>query len=252
MTRGQVFSFDRARRNKKALPEARWASVTGDFAGEVWPRFSPSFRIRAGDTVFTIGSCFARNIERYLADAGCRVPMQDLRLPPDEWHGEANAAMNKFHPPAFRQSLEWTARIFDRDGKVEWADCEPLAFGVGEDLWFDMDMAPIGPVSRTRFLERRQQVYEVFAAAFSADGLIACVGKLSGAAVGPVILNAAPPAGARAFVQQQAKEEEPAAPAPGPEAPAASGLAEEPAEIPAAPSSSAPAAGAAGPEQPTD
>ena len=49
-----------------------------------------------------------------------------------------------------------------------------------------------------------------------ADGLIACVGKLNGAAVGPVILNAAPPAAARAFVQQQAteqaKEEEPAVP----------------------------------------
>ena len=49
-----------------------------------------------------------------------------------------------------------------------------------------------------------------------ADGLIACVGKLNGAPIGPVILNAAPPAAARAFVQQQAteqaKEEEPAAP----------------------------------------
>ena len=168
MTRGRVFTFDQARRNKKA-PEARWTSVAESFAGEVWPRLDPSFRIRAGDTVFTIGSCFARNIERYLADAGCRVPMQELHLPPEEWHGGANSAMNKFHPPAFRQCLDWTARIFDRGGAVEWADCEPLAFDFGGGLWFDMDMAPTPPVGRERFLERRQHIYEVFATAFAAD-----------------------------------------------------------------------------------
>ena len=178
MSRGQVFSFDQARRNKKAHPDARWANVADGFSGEVWPRLDPSFRIGPGDTVFTIGSCFARNIERYLVDAGCRVPMQELWLPPEEWHGGANSAMNKFHPPAFRQCLEWTARIFDRGGQVEWSDCEPLAFDFGDGQWFDMDMAPTPPVSRARFVERRQHIYEVFATAFSAGCLMITPGLI--------------------------------------------------------------------------
>ena len=105
-----------------------------------------------------------------------------------------------------------------------------------------------------RYVQRRSRRIGGAMNFVRADGLIACVGKLSGAPAGPVILGAAPPAGARDFVQQQAKEEEPAAPAPGAEVPAASGFAaepSEPADVLTAPSSSAPTA-AAGPDQPTD
>ena len=102
-----------------------------------------------------------------------------------------------------------------------------------------------------RYVQRRSRRIGGAMNFVRADGLIACVGKLSGPAAGPVILNVAPPAGARAFVQQQAKEEEPAAP-PEAEAPAASGVAEEPAEILTAPPSSAAATAPPAPDQPTN
>ena len=95
-----------------------------------------------------------------------------------------------------------------------------------------------------RYVQRRSRRIGGAMNLIRADGLIACVGKLSGVPAGPVILNAAPPAGARAFVQQQAKEEEPAAPAPEPEAPAASDLGPAPADALAPPASEAPAAAA--------
>ena len=95
-----------------------------------------------------------------------------------------------------------------------------------------------------RYVQRRSRRIGGAMNLIRSDGLIACVGKLSGVPAGPVILNAAPPAGARAFVQQQAKEEEPAAPAPEPEAPAASDLGPAPADALAAPASEAPAAAA--------
>ena len=101
---------------------------------------SPSFAIRAGDVVFTMGSCFARNIETNLSLLGCRVPMQDLDLPPSEWSGGVHGAMNRFHPPAFRQTLEWTAKIFDRDGRVQWSDCQNIAFDCSNGTFFDLDM----------------------------------------------------------------------------------------------------------------
>jgi tetratricopeptide (TPR) repeat protein len=172
MTRGRVIPFDEARRLKRGNPRARWPGVVDDFAGEVWPGVSPSFRIRPGQTIFTIGSCFARNVERHLEALGCRTPMLDLVLPAHEWGGRENGAMNKFHPPAFRQSLEWTAAIRDRDGRVTWADCEALAFEFADGRLFDMDMGATAPVTKARFTERRQAVYDVFATAFEADGLM--------------------------------------------------------------------------------
>ena len=177
MTQRSVLSFAEARRLKSRNPQGRWSTIAGEFAADVWPRPQTTFRIRRGEVIFTIGSCFARNIEQHLVALGCAVPMMDLDIPPREWSGERNGAMNKFHPPAFRQCLEWTAAIHDRDGVVAWTDCEPLAFDLGDGRMLDMDMA-CAPVPRERFLERRQHIYEVFSRAFSADCLMMTPGLI--------------------------------------------------------------------------
>ena len=171
MTDSYVLDWPEARRRKSANPQARWDAVIGEFDAEVWPELRPSFTIRPGDVVFTIGSCFARNIEANLGALGCRVPMLSLNFPTEELSGQPRSAMNRFHPPAFRQCLEWTARIRDRDGVVTWADCEAMAIqssGAPQQTFFDMDMAGAIPVSQTRFVERRQHIYDIFSTVFSA------------------------------------------------------------------------------------
>ncbi len=174
-----VLAYAKAKQHKSSNRRARWRDVVGELGAELWPQVFPSFRLRPGQTVFTIGSCFARNIEAHLAALGCKVPMLDFQLPPEEFDGVPNAAMNKFHPPAFRQCLEWIAGIFDRDGKVAWADCEALAFDVGDDRYFDLDMAgSVVPATRERFVERRQHIYDVFKAAFTADCLMMTPGLI--------------------------------------------------------------------------
>ena len=175
---GRVLTFVEARRHK-ASSRSRWRDVAEELGGELWPKINPSFRLKPGQTVFTIGSCFARNIEANLEALGCKVPMLGFRLPAEEFDGPPNAAMNKFHPPAFRQCLEWTARIYDRDGVVAWEDCAPLAFETAEGLYFDLDMAAtVLPASRERFIARRQHVYDVFATAFAADCLMMTPGLI--------------------------------------------------------------------------
>ncbi len=169
MNRGLVLTLKEARRRKAANPHARWRTIADQFAAEVWPDVSPSFRVNSGETVFTIGSCFARNIENHLASLGCRVPMMEFQLPASEWDGPPRSAMNRYHPPAFRQCLEWTASIHDRDGHVAWSDCEPMALEVGDGRLFDLDMAATQPVSRERFLARRRHIYEVFSTVFTAE-----------------------------------------------------------------------------------
>ena len=169
MTSGYVLDWPEARRRKSQNPKARWDAIVGELDGEVWPAIEPSFRIRPGETVFTIGSCFARNIEAHLRALGCKVPMLDLDFPTEELDGQPRSAMNRFHPPAFRQCLEWAAAIHDRDGKVTWADCAPMAIDCGGENYFDMDMAGARTASRARFVERRQHIYDIFATVFSAD-----------------------------------------------------------------------------------
>lgn len=147
----------------------RWSDLVKDLDGEVWPEVEPSFRLTRGATVFTIGSCFARNIEEHLHNIGCDVPMLRFRLPTSEWHGPPTSALNKYSPPAFRQVLAWAAAIHDRGGRVGWADCEPAAMDCGAAGYFDLELAAQAPVTRARFVERRQEVYDVVASAFTAD-----------------------------------------------------------------------------------
>ena len=172
MNRGLVLTLKEARRRKAGNRHARWRTIADQFAAEVWPDISPTFKVNSGDTVFTIGSCFARNIENHLASLGCRVPMMGFQLPASEWDGPPRSAMNRYHPPAFRQCLEWTATIHDRDGQVTWDDCEPMALEVGDGRLFDLDMAATQPVSRERFLARRTHIYEVFSTVFTAECLM--------------------------------------------------------------------------------
>jgi len=61
--------------NAKLL-SAKWRTVHRRLrGGTVMPLVQPSFSLRSGDLVFTMGSRFARNIEKHLAHWGCRVPM---------------------------------------------------------------------------------------------------------------------------------------------------------------------------------
>ena len=94
-----------------------------------------------------------------------------------------------------------------------------------------------------RYVQRRSRRIGGAMGFIRADGLIACVGKLNGVVPAGPILNAAPPAAARAFLQQQAREEEPAAPPA--ESPAGSDFGPAPAEPDSPLTSDAPPAAAA-------
>lgn len=169
---------DEALARLKDAPNPEWEKIIGSFDGEVWPEVTPGFRLQAGQTVFTIGSCFARTIEDHLARLGCRTPMLDLVLPASEFNGKPGGALNRFHPPAFRQTIEWAAAIHDRDGKVTWADVELFAMQSDERGYIELDTAVGVPVSQERFVERRQQIFDVVRTAFEADCLMMTPGLI--------------------------------------------------------------------------
>ena len=141
--------------------------------GRVFPQTAQTFSLNRSDTILTMGSCFARNIEEHLVKFGCHVPPFDFKLPREEHKGErANHALSLFTPPTFRQTLEWTESIFLRGGKMRESDCEKLLFRFGDEKVVDLSLSGSLPVSYERFLERRRELYALYETAFRAECLL--------------------------------------------------------------------------------
>src|ERR1700744_6618480 len=60
------------------------------------PEFSPSFALEPGEKVFTIGSCFARNIESALAKHGFDVAALSLVWPDKFFYFFGHTRRNNF------------------------------------------------------------------------------------------------------------------------------------------------------------
>lgn len=73
---------------------------------------APTFEIRPDDRIFTVGSCFARNIEFRLQEIGFDTPMysHDIRVKLGEL-GESLPFFNKYNVSVIRSELEWAAGV---------------------------------------------------------------------------------------------------------------------------------------------
>lgn len=134
------------------------------------PFVNPRFKFNLGDVVFTIGSCFARNIEEYLGRLGMVVPTLDFSVPPTEVEGRPASILNKYTVPSITQELERAARAVRASTKEERARiiAEPL-IDTDDGMVIDMDLVGLRPVTRERGLERRRDVHELFSKAFTAQ-----------------------------------------------------------------------------------
>lgn len=167
---------------KDVPPEARWKTARGKLrSGVVLPEIKPSFALKADDEIFTMGSCFARNIEQHLAAIGCRIPTRTFVLPAHENIQNISGpgwGLTLFVPTAFRQIVEWTEVIMLRDGRVNAADCEPYRFVMPDGGILDLGLSTVTPVTEARFLERRQQLYDLYKRIFSSDCVVMTPGLI--------------------------------------------------------------------------
>lgn len=145
----------------------------------MFPALTPSFTVPAGARIFTIGSCFARNIERHIDRLGYDLPVLRFAVPETECNAlRPNAILNRYTPPAILQDVLWTDAVARRGGKVRLADCEPFLFRAGETQWIDLGLAQFRPVSPARFLERRQQIFDIFREMFRAELVVLTLGLI--------------------------------------------------------------------------
>lgn len=94
--------------NRKRNPYGTWPDRDGG-ANRVEPIAKPAFDIAIGitrgETIYTIGSCFARNIEQLLEEKGFDVPVRRLRERTD-LKLETEGLLNNYAVPSILQELE--------------------------------------------------------------------------------------------------------------------------------------------------
>ncbi len=106
----------KATRIRKKNEYATWGSRNQDNRVEpiANPAFEVPFKLKPGEPIFTIGSCFARHVEGELVDRGFRIPMRELFKQP-EFAGLPVEIVNNFGTPSIFNELAWAfgEREFD-------------------------------------------------------------------------------------------------------------------------------------------
>jgi GSCFA family len=157
--------------------------------GKAEPVPQATFRLDPGDTVFTIGSCFARNVEEHLVRLGMRVPTLEFSVPMDERQGpRTNSILNKYTLPAIATELRLALALEGPEARTLIDEPEP-------GQWIDLQLASKKRVSRDRALARRSEVTQLFEQAFAADVIVLTLGQIECwyDAVAGVHINQFPP-----------------------------------------------------------
>ncbi|MBX9883563.1 MAG: GSCFA domain-containing protein [Novosphingobium sp.] len=116
-----VLSGNEAMVNVKANPASSWPQ-RGELGNRLEPLarpgFRPSFRFAAGEPIFTIGSCFARNIEKVLESEGFLIPTRDI-IRADPVFGQiGHNILNNYGAPAILNEIRWAldpAHVFSEE-----------------------------------------------------------------------------------------------------------------------------------------
>lgn len=132
-----------------AKDDARAAS------GLVVPGSAPRFRIARPARVFTIGSCFARNIEEAMADLDVDLPTTRFAAPKEEWPHRPNGLLNEYNPGSIAQRID---RALGQGDEAALASTLYAVPGGVADL-----LLPGGAkVSLARAIERRAEIDAVY------------------------------------------------------------------------------------------
>ena len=137
----------RYRRNN---PYSAWG--TRNTENRVEPVASPAFdvplRLKTGERIFTIGSCFARNVESELVRRGFRIPIRELFKQP-EFSDLPREIVNSFGTPSIYNEFAWAfgEQTYDEEKNI---------VEVGRGKYVDLHMvnsirpAPLETVRRRR------------------------------------------------------------------------------------------------------
>lgn len=155
---------------RRKNPVGSWTAVGERLLPTPRPHLRPSFTLPAQPSVYTVGSCFARNVEEYLDLIGAEVPTLGFSVPKSEWNGlRTNGILNKYTPAAIYEDFFWASQIVKRGDGFQAADADKFLFELASGDVIDLQLAGYKPVSRERAVARRKELFELIRKAFEVD-----------------------------------------------------------------------------------
>jgi hypothetical protein len=132
----------------------------------LFPSISPRFKISSDCTIFTIGSCFARNIEEKLSHRHS-LPTMSFSVPKTEYQYRSNGLLNEYNPGTMYQRIirALSGQSFGEDAIVE----DGNGFG-------DLLLAGGPPVTLNRLIDRRKEIDNVYKSLISSEIVIITLG----------------------------------------------------------------------------
>lgn len=141
--------------------------------GERFPKLqlSPKFQIQKSGRFFTIGSCFARNIEFFLARQGIDCITSRCVIPGELYEqsglGARNGALNAYTPHSMLDLIRLTGRSNSADAG---------ALRLGDDEWADMMVSGIKFLSGEELGFVRRKILDTYSELKNADTVIITLG----------------------------------------------------------------------------
>jgi len=154
-----------------------WTQAEERLVPECWPAIKAGFTVPSGSKIYTIGSCFARNIESQLSLLGFDIPTLEYEGTRREYPYRENGILNKYTPASIWQDFQWHQKVLTDGGIVNFDNCSDL-FIETADGFIDMQLSGFVPVTRERFIARRQQIFELVGTAFDADCVTITLGLI--------------------------------------------------------------------------
>ncbi|WP_428677249.1 GSCFA domain-containing protein [Reyranella sp.] len=143
----------------KTNPDGNWPrrdDPANRFAHFADPSFKPRFMLKPGQRIFTIGSCFARGIERTLADRGFDIPTLTLQVDKTGWSGDPTTILNNYVPPAIAPQIRWAFGL-------EEFDIGRHAVEVAAGRYMDPQLTlGFRPVSAEALIKRRNDISAIY------------------------------------------------------------------------------------------
>lgn len=135
--------------------------------------------IAAGDKVFTIGSCFARNIEEYLELHGLDCPVTKYVPVAGEYSGQrGRGILNKFTPLSILEELRWVSDVVRNGSNIGEETYRRFCFRVGKYRIVDLGLQDFLPVTEKRFYERRQHIFGIYQSIYRSSAIILTLGLI--------------------------------------------------------------------------
>ncbi|GEM_PF-6995480 len=133
------------------------------------PDFDVPFRLVPGQKIFTVGSCFARNVEAELLKRGFQIPLRDVFGRP-EFAGVEFAALNNYGVASIYNEFAWA---FGDEPFVE----EDHIFEVVPGKFADIDSPPTRkPEPRDVVVQRCASIRSLYRLAATCDVTIMTLG----------------------------------------------------------------------------